>query len=103
MVVDQRAGAGGLEVPDTVHGVLTARIDRLAEIPKRLVQTAAVLGREFPLRLLQAMEPELGRSASDPTWQSSRGSSSSTSGRKLASRSTSSSTRSPRTSRGRRS
>ena len=60
VVVDQRAGAGGLEVPDTVHGVLTARIDRLAEIPKRLVQTAAVLGREFPLRLLQAMEPELG-------------------------------------------
>ena len=60
VVVDQRAGGGGLEVPDTVHGVLTARIDRLAEIPKRLVQTAAVLGREFPLRLLQAMEPDLG-------------------------------------------
>ena len=60
MVGDQRAGGGGLEVPDTVHGVLTARIDRLAEIPKRLVQTAAVLGREFPLRLLQAMEPDLG-------------------------------------------
>ena len=59
VVSDRRAGAGGLDVPDTVHGVLTARIDRLAEIPKRLVQTAAVLGREFPLRLLEAMEPEL--------------------------------------------
>jgi class 3 adenylate cyclase/tetratricopeptide (TPR) repeat protein len=60
VLVDQGARAGGFEVPDTVHGVLTARIDRLAEIPKRLVQTAAVLGREFPLRLLQAMEPDLG-------------------------------------------
>ena len=57
VVGDQRGGSGGLEVPNTVHGVLTARIDRLAEIPKRLVQTGAVLGREFPLRLLQAMEP----------------------------------------------
>jgi class 3 adenylate cyclase/tetratricopeptide (TPR) repeat protein len=45
----------GLTVPDTVHGVLAARIDRLAEQTKRLLQTAAVLGREFALRLLAAV------------------------------------------------
>jgi hypothetical protein len=58
VVGDLRPGSGGLEVPDTVHGVLTARIDRLAEVPKRLVQTGSVLGREFSLRLLQAVEDE---------------------------------------------
>ena len=47
--------ASGLTVPDTVHGVLTARIDRLAEAAKRVLQTASVLGREFPLRLLDAV------------------------------------------------
>jgi DNA-binding winged helix-turn-helix (wHTH) protein/tetratricopeptide (TPR) repeat protein len=39
-------------VPDTVHGVIMARIDRLPEIPKQILQTASVLGREVPLRLL---------------------------------------------------
>ncbi len=51
---DQGLGAG-LPVPDTVHGVLTARIDRLPEEAKRLLQTAAVLGREFSARLLAAV------------------------------------------------
>jgi len=54
-VIGEQAG-GGLEVPDTVHGVLTARIDRLGELPKRVLQTGSVLGREFSLRLLQALE-----------------------------------------------
>jgi tetratricopeptide (TPR) repeat protein len=40
-------------VPDTIQGVLSARIDRLPEEHKRLLQTASVLGREFPLRLLE--------------------------------------------------
>ena len=42
-------------VPDTVQGVLMARIDRLADEPKRALQTAAVLGREFSVRLLEAI------------------------------------------------
>jgi tetratricopeptide (TPR) repeat protein len=41
------------ELPDTIQGVLLARIDRLPESAKRLLQTAAVLGREAPLRLLR--------------------------------------------------
>jgi class 3 adenylate cyclase len=42
-------------VPDTIQGVLSARIDRLPEAHKRLLQTAAVLGREFSPRLLAAI------------------------------------------------
>ena len=42
-------------VPDTIQGVLMARLDRLSEAPKRLLQTASVLGREFSLRLLAAI------------------------------------------------
>jgi class 3 adenylate cyclase/tetratricopeptide (TPR) repeat protein len=44
-----------LPVPDTVHGVLTARIDRLDEEAKRVLQTASVLGREFAPSLLAAI------------------------------------------------
>ncbi|MBI4611941.1 MAG: sigma 54-interacting transcriptional regulator [Candidatus Rokubacteria bacterium] len=44
-----------LPVPDTVEEVLLARIDQLSEEPKRLLQAASVLGREFPLRLLAAV------------------------------------------------
>jgi class 3 adenylate cyclase/tetratricopeptide (TPR) repeat protein len=39
-------------VPDTIQGVLMARIDRLPEDHKRLLQTASVLGRELSLPLL---------------------------------------------------
>jgi DNA-binding NtrC family response regulator/tetratricopeptide (TPR) repeat protein len=41
-------------VPDTVQDVLQARIDRLPERPRRLLQTAAVIGREVPRSLLLA-------------------------------------------------
>jgi class 3 adenylate cyclase/tetratricopeptide (TPR) repeat protein len=40
-------------VPDTIQGVLAARIDRLADAPKRAIQIASVIGREFALRLLE--------------------------------------------------
>jgi class 3 adenylate cyclase/tetratricopeptide (TPR) repeat protein len=42
-------------VPDTIEGVLMARIDRLAEQPKRLLQVASIVGREFSPRLLEAV------------------------------------------------
>ena len=41
------------DVPDTVQGVIMARIDRLDEARKRTIQTAAVIGREFAARLLR--------------------------------------------------
>jgi class 3 adenylate cyclase/transcriptional regulator with XRE-family HTH domain/tetratricopeptide (TPR) repeat protein len=45
-------------VPDTIQGVLMARMDRLADTPRRVLQTASVLGREVPLRLLEAVWQE---------------------------------------------
>src|SRR5262249_48722995 len=45
----------GLQVPATVQAVLAARIDRLSPETKRLLQTAAVIGTEVPLALLQAL------------------------------------------------
>jgi len=44
-----------IEVPATVQGVLVARIDRLAAEEKQLLQTAAVIGKDVPLNLLQAI------------------------------------------------
>ncbi len=44
-----------LELPDTVQGVLIARIDRLPDAPKRLLQTASVLGRHVTPKLLEAI------------------------------------------------
>jgi class 3 adenylate cyclase/tetratricopeptide (TPR) repeat protein len=44
-----------LQIPATVQAVLAARIDRLPAEEKRLLQTAAVIGMEVPLPLLQAI------------------------------------------------
>ncbi len=41
-----------VEVPTSIQDLIRARIDRLEEPVKRIVQTAAVIGREFELRLL---------------------------------------------------
>jgi class 3 adenylate cyclase/tetratricopeptide (TPR) repeat protein len=50
------------QVPATVQAVLAARIDRLGDEEKRLLQTAAVIGTEVPFPLLQAVAdlPEEG-------------------------------------------
>jgi tetratricopeptide (TPR) repeat protein len=45
----------GLMVPDTIHDVVMARIDRLPDALKQLLQLASVIGREFSLRLLSAI------------------------------------------------
>jgi class 3 adenylate cyclase/tetratricopeptide (TPR) repeat protein len=44
-----------IQVPATVQVVLAARIDRLPPEEKRLLQTAAVIGTEVPLPLLQTI------------------------------------------------
>ena len=44
-----------LQLPATVQAVLAARIDRLPPEEKQLLQTAAVIGTEVPVPLLQAM------------------------------------------------
>jgi tetratricopeptide (TPR) repeat protein len=41
-----------LYVPETIQDVIMARIDRLEESPKKALQLASVIGREFTVRLL---------------------------------------------------
>jgi class 3 adenylate cyclase/tetratricopeptide (TPR) repeat protein len=53
--VEDRATGSDCIVPDTVQAVLMARIDRLPEEHKRLLQTASVLGRELQRSLLAAV------------------------------------------------
>src|SRR5439155_4384270 len=54
-VVEQGTDAPFLTVPDTVQAVLLARIDRLPATAKRLLQAAAVIGKDVALPLLQAV------------------------------------------------
>jgi tetratricopeptide (TPR) repeat protein len=42
-------------IPETLAGVLSARIDRLPETTKRVAQTAAVIGRVFMHRVLETV------------------------------------------------
>jgi class 3 adenylate cyclase/tetratricopeptide (TPR) repeat protein len=48
-------GVASTEVPTTVQAVLAARIDRLPADEKRLLQTAAVVGKDVPFVLLEAI------------------------------------------------
>jgi class 3 adenylate cyclase len=53
-----------IAVPDSIHGVLMARLDRLDAGPKQALQLASVIGREFALRLL-ARVTEAGDAVSE--------------------------------------
>src|SRR2546425_1378320 len=55
-----RSALAALQLPPTVQGVLAARIDRLPADVKTLLQTLAVLGKEFAWSLLSAVadQPE---------------------------------------------
>ena len=44
-----------IEVPDSIQGIIAARLDRLPENLKRITQVASVIGREFAYRVLQAI------------------------------------------------
>jgi tetratricopeptide (TPR) repeat protein len=44
-----------LQVPDTVQGIIAARMDRLEDNLKRIMQVASVIGREFAFRILQTI------------------------------------------------
>ena len=51
-------------VPDTVQDVIMARLDRLPEEPRRALQTASVIGREFTARLIDRTAALGGRNES---------------------------------------
>ena len=57
--------ADTLAIPDTIQGVLTARIDRLDREPRHVLRLAAVIGRSFNRRVLGVLagaSPELDSS-----------------------------------------
>ncbi|SHK97867.1 Double zinc ribbon [Desulfatibacillum alkenivorans DSM 16219] len=47
--------AESLQVPDTIQGIIAARIDRLEESLKRTMQVASVIGRDFAFKILQTV------------------------------------------------
>jgi len=47
-----------LKIPPTVQGILAARIDRLPQDAKDLLQTLSVIGREFPMSLIRPVVPK---------------------------------------------
>jgi len=57
----QEEGAGAAEqLPDTVHGLLAARLDSLEPAERQVVQHAAVVGRTFWEDVLQPVAAEAG-------------------------------------------
>jgi class 3 adenylate cyclase/tetratricopeptide (TPR) repeat protein len=44
-----------IQVPDTIQGIVAARMDRLEENLKRTMQVASVIGRDFAYRILQTI------------------------------------------------
>jgi class 3 adenylate cyclase len=47
-----------VEIPESLHGLLLARIDQLPESAKRSLRIAAVIGRQFPVRVLERVVGE---------------------------------------------
>ena len=45
----------GIQVPDTIQGIILARMDRLEENLKRIMQVSSVIGREFAFRILETI------------------------------------------------
>jgi class 3 adenylate cyclase/tetratricopeptide (TPR) repeat protein len=54
-----------IEIPETVHALLAARIDRLDERDKSVLETAAVIGKDFSERLLGRATDESDESLAD--------------------------------------
>ena len=52
-VLDRKAS--DIQVPDTIQGIIAARMDRLEENLKRTMQVASVIGRDFAFRILQTI------------------------------------------------
>lgn len=64
MVIGERGAyrlakpAGAVRVPSTVQAVIAARIDRLPPEEKQLLETAAVIGKDVPFTLIQAVSDQ---------------------------------------------
>jgi class 3 adenylate cyclase len=47
--------ASEIQVPDTIQGIIAARMDRLEDSLKRIMQVASVIGTEFAFRILETI------------------------------------------------
>ncbi|UCE56891.1 MAG: AAA family ATPase [Desulfobacterales bacterium] len=47
--------ASEIQIPDTIQGIISARMDRLEDNLKRIMQVVSVIGRDFAFRILQAI------------------------------------------------
>ena len=56
-----------VNVPPTVQAILAARVDRLGEREKNILQAAAVIGKDFSEPVLQRVLGEIGKSALSET------------------------------------
>ncbi len=57
MVENPPLSAVALDIPDSVHGTVLARMDRLPEVHKLTLKVASVIGRTFQLAALQSVHP----------------------------------------------
>ena len=58
--VVMRDDASEIRVPDTIQGIIMARLDHLGDVGKRTVQLASVIGRQFLVRLLERVSEWAG-------------------------------------------
>ena len=45
----------GFHVPETIHGLLLQKIDKLHEDSKKIIQFASIIGHQFPKKILEKM------------------------------------------------
>jgi class 3 adenylate cyclase len=64
-----RGGIDTIPLPATVQAVVAARIDRLGESAKTVLETASVIGREFQLSILAAVAKISASELSEAIWQ----------------------------------
>ncbi len=46
---------GELDIPATIHGVISSRLDRLEKVSKRILQEASVIGKTFQYAILRSI------------------------------------------------
>jgi adenylate cyclase len=64
-----KGGIDTIPLPTTVQAVVAARIDRLGERAKKVLETASVIGREFPLSILAPVTGLPNPDLSEALWQ----------------------------------
>jgi class 3 adenylate cyclase/tetratricopeptide (TPR) repeat protein len=64
-----KGGIDSIPLPNTVQAVLSARIDSLEDSSKQVLQTAAVIGREVPIQILEIVTSLSADEVAQAVWQ----------------------------------